>query len=200
MWKLILGVCVSVVLAGTVVADDKADSEKPEVIVNGKVLGEQTIVSLRNLYGSVEPGNYWYDAMSGLYGNAGGPPMGQLHPGLALGGPLKASASGGGNGNVTGVFINGREIHRLEYLFYLRLFGQVMPGRFWMNAQGVGGYVGGPAFFNVQQALAQAGSRASGGGDSVYMPWIGGKPGTHVGRASDGCVYVSQGGYSAESC
>ncbi|MEL7309922.1 MAG: hypothetical protein AAFN07_00300 [Pseudomonadota bacterium] len=186
--------------AGQALAEDSS-SRQPviQVVVNGSTLDRQEVNALISLYGTVQPGRYWYDAVSGLYGMESGPPAGQLHPGLNLGGPLSASASGGGSGRMTGVFINGREIHPMEYLFYQQLFGRVMPGRFWMNAQGMGGYEGGPAMFNVQQALAQA-NRRGGGGGSHYMEWIGGKPGTHVGTASDGCTYVVQGDYSAESC
>ncbi|MEO0363958.1 MAG: hypothetical protein AAF265_00560 [Pseudomonadota bacterium] len=179
--------------------DNDAEQASIKVVVNGSTLDRQQVNALISLYGSVQPGRYWYDTVSGLYGMESGPPAGQLHPGLNIGGTLSASASGGGNGRVTGVFINGREIHPMEYLFYQQLFGQVLPGRFWMNAHGMGGYEGGPAMFNVQQALAQA-SRRGGGGGSHYMEWIGGKPGTHVGRASDGCTYIVQGDYSAESC
>ena len=181
------------------------DSETPDVVVNGQRLSDGDIQQLIRMYGTVYSGRYWYDAVSGLYGNDGGPPMGQLHPGLRLGGPLSAAASGGGKGSLTGVFINGREIHPMEYLFYQRLFGQVLPGRFWMNAEGTGGYEGGPAIFSVMQAMAQAGGGRSGnagngGSWSHYMPWIGAQPGTHVGRASDGCTYISQGDYSADFC
>ncbi|MEN7341572.1 MAG: hypothetical protein AAAFM81_01470 [Pseudomonadota bacterium] len=187
-------------------ADTKNEKAAPKVLVNGKALTHQQVDSLTQMYGQVIPGKYWYDPVSGLYGNIGGAPMGQLYPSMTIGGPLAANASGGGNGRLTGVFINGREIHPLEYMFYQQLFGTVWPGRYWMNAQGVGGFVGMPASFNVQAAMAQARAssqrgRGNGGGNgSVYMPWIGGKPGTSVGKASDGCVYIVQGDYSAESC
>ncbi|MEM7763951.1 MAG: hypothetical protein AAF290_07700 [Pseudomonadota bacterium] len=179
--------------------DSRAEASAPPVIVNGETLSKQDVMQLRQLYGTVVPGDYWYDSLSGLYGKRNGPPEGQLHAGLRVGGALSPKASGGGHGRMTGVFINGREIHPLEYRFYQSLFGQVLPGRFWMNAQGVGGYVGGPPIFNVVQAMQQARQRGGNTG-SVYMPWIGGKPRTSVGRASDGCVYIVQGDYSAESC
>ena len=180
-------------------ADSAAQAEQnPQIIVNGSALSDSDIEHMIGLYGQVYVGRYWYDKASGLYGYEGKGAAGQLHAGLPIGGPLATSASGGGNGRLTGVFINGREIHPDEYAFLQQIFGQVLPGRFWMNAQGVGGYEGGPAFFNVAQAMRAAGG--SRGGDSHYMPWIGGKPGTHVGRASDGCVYVSQGGYSNDFC
>ena len=191
--------------APAVAGDKPEDIASPRVVVNGKALTNQQVNALTQMYGQVVPGKYWYDAVSGLYGVIGGAPMGQLYQGMTIGGPLAANASGGGNGRLTGVFINGREIHPLEYGFYQQLFGTVWPGRYWMNAQGIGGFVGMPASFNVPAAMAQArntsrGSRGNRGNGSVYMPWIGGKPGTSVGRASDGCVYIVQGDYSSESC
>ncbi|MEL7298534.1 MAG: hypothetical protein AAGJ86_12800 [Pseudomonadota bacterium] len=195
-----IAVLLFTVLPGVVMSDESTtEAAKPAVIVNGETLSEQDVLELMQLYGSVVPGDYWYDSLSGLYGKRNGPPEGQLHPGLRVGGALSPSASGGGQGRMTGVFINGREIHPMEYRFYQSLFGQVLPGRFWMNAQGIGGYVGGPPIFNVVQAMQQSRQRGGNSG-SVYMPWIGGKPGTSVGRASDGCVYIVQGDYSAESC
>lgn len=179
-----------------------ASAQVPTVNVNGEKLSKHQIDGLVSLYGGVYPGDYWYDPMSGLYGNVGQPASGQLAPGLAIGGALKPSASGGGNGRVTGVFINGREIHPQEHAFLTQIFGQAAPGRYWMNAAGIGGYEGGPAMFNIVAAAQQAAARQNGGqgGGSTYLPGIGGKPGTHVGRASDGCLYVSQGSYSADFC
>lgn len=94
------------------------------------------------------PGDYWYDGFAGLWGEIGGPTLGQLPAGLPLGGPLPADASGTG----TGTFINGREIHPDEVAYLVSLFGQVYQGRFWVNAQGVGGYEYGPPFFDIQEA------------------------------------------------
>lgn len=61
--------------------------------------------SLQRLSGAVYPnqvlpGDYWYDATCGAWG--------------MLGGPLPPDASGGGSGSLTGVFINGREIHPMD--------------------------------------------------------------------------------------
>ncbi|MEM6818314.1 MAG: hypothetical protein AAF578_05955 [Pseudomonadota bacterium] len=182
---------------------DEDTEPSHRIIVNGEALSQEQVDGIVALYGSAQSGEYWYDAVSGLYGLDQGPPIGQLHPGLAIGGKLRASASGGGNGWTTGVFINGREIHTIEYLFYQSIFGQVLPGRFWMNAQGVGGYVGGPATFSVQDAMAQASRRAAGGNSgssSVYLPGTGGRTGLHAGTASDGCTYVVAGNYSNDFC
>ncbi len=198
--------CISLALAGQSHAQAQAqDQSKKQVIVNGEPLTQQQVDALIALYGVVYVGRYWYDPKSGLYGAEGQPAMGQLQPGLSVNGPLKPSASGGGAGALTGVFINGREIHPQEYAFLMQIYGQVIPGRYWMDATGTGGFEGGPPFFNVAAAAQQStafNNGAYGGGqhDSHYMPWIGGQSGTGVGRASDGCVYVSQGGYSADFC
>jgi hypothetical protein len=127
-----------------------ADSQQT-VVVNGVALNAQTLGQLQAAYGRIAPGRYWYDPVSGLWGPERGPHAGQIMPGLLLGGPLRQDASGGG----TGVIINGREIHPAELAQLQRLFGQVNPGRYWLNAQGIGGYEGGPPQFNLSAAAAQ---------------------------------------------
>ncbi len=94
--------------------------------------------------------------MSGLWGLVGGPSTGQILPNLNLGGRLQSGVSGGG----TGVFVNGREIHAVELAKLKQLFGVVNPGRYWMNAQLIGGYEGGPAIFDLRAT--------AGGSDSGY--------------------------------
>jgi hypothetical protein len=126
-------------------------------VFNGVDLPATALAALRAVGLSLPPGRYWYDAMSGLWGGDGGPTVGQLPAGLALGGALRADASGGG----TGTFINGRELHPVEVQRLALLFGSVPRIRFWMNAQGVGGPEGGPATFSLQAAMQPP---ASGGG------------------------------------
>ncbi len=133
------------------------------VVVNGKALSPDDLRALRLRMGipaeaPIPPGKYWYDAVSGLWGNQGGPAMGQLLPGLELGGPLRSDASG----STTGVFINGRQIHLQEVAYLQRIFGYVLPGRYWLNWQGIGGVEGGPPLFNVMAAAAQAGGSGQG--------------------------------------
>ena len=150
------------------------------VMMNGTALTETDIASLERAYGvPVQPGRYWYDKTSGLWGLEGGALAGQIHPGLNMGGPLRADASQGN----TGVFINGRELPMQEVQF-LQQLGPVLPGRYWMNAQGVGGMEGGPAIFNVGTAIA-AQQKKGGGMGSGYNRTT---PGGHLG--SDGnCSY-----------
>ncbi len=137
-------------------------SAQNNVRVNGQIVTQQEFVSELGrvgltLPGPVPDGSYWYDAVSGLWGQEGGPTLGQMPPGLALGGELQENASGGG----TGVFINGRELHLLEVAYLQQMFGYTVPGRYWMNAQGIGGLEGGPPIFNL---VAAAQARSGGNG------------------------------------
>jgi len=128
------------------------------VVVNGAVLSEEQVSQLGQMLGvGMTPGDYWYDNVSGLWGYTGGPYAGQIYPGMNLGGPLQANASGG----ATAVFINGRAIHPQELMQLQAAYGQVSPGRYWLNAEGIGGYEGGPAQFNL--ALSGRGGGAGGG-------------------------------------
>ncbi len=127
------------------------------VIVNGVELKEEQGTALIQYYGTIPAGKYWYDSFSGLWGLEGGPGTGQIVSNLPIGGPLQENASGGG----TGVFVNGREIHVKEYVQLQQLYGSVVPGRYWMNAQFIGGYEGGPAIFNLG-AAARSSSQGSG--------------------------------------
>jgi hypothetical protein len=75
---------------------------------------------------------------------------------LRLGGALREDAS---NGN-TGVIVNGRELHQLDVAALQRCV-QTIPGRYWVHANGIGGYEGGPAMFDLN-ALCSA-ARGAGG-------------------------------------
>ena len=133
------------------------------IIVNGQELSSEDGTALMQHYGVIPAGRYWYDPVSGFWGTEGGPGSGQIMPGLALGGPLQAEASGGLG---TGVFINGREIHPQEYLYLQQQYGSVVPGRYWMNAQLIGGFEGGPAIFNLNAQANYSGG--SSGGEPGY--------------------------------
>ena len=92
---------------------------------------------------------------------------------------MPADISGGG----TGIFINGREIHPLDQLALMQLFGVTYQGNFWMDAQGNLGYVGGPPIANIFQAAQakQAGGRASGGSATHGYDSTNGGRGTSAG-------------------
>lgn len=119
------------------------------IVVNGQVLSEGTVQQLQQIYPvAIAPGRYWYDAVSGAYGREGEPIAGQMMAGLSLGGPLKAHASRG----TSGVFINGRQITAGEKTYIETLCQTpVAPARYWIMANGLGGFEGGPAFFNLAQ-------------------------------------------------
>jgi hypothetical protein len=130
-------------------------ADQPGIVVNGQPLSTQEVLH----YGvDVPPGRYWYDQVSGFWGVEGGPSVGQISPGLPLGGALRADASSGD----TGVFINGREIHMQELLELQTIFGEVPLGRYWLGADGVGGVEGGPPSFDLAPATSQAESGGSG--------------------------------------
>jgi len=126
------------------------------VIINGVRLSDQDIETLtRTFQVEVRDGNYWYDRMNGSWGLQGGPTAGFIMAGLNLGGPLRADASNGD----TGVFINGRQLHRVDVARLMQI-GPVYQARCWMDAQGNIGLEGQPAFGNVWVAAA----RVFGGG------------------------------------
>jgi hypothetical protein len=138
--------------------------------VNGQPLSTQGLAQLEKVeqanHFHVTDGDYWYDRQIGVAGRWGGPALAMLPPGLDLGGPMPANCSGGG----TGVFVNGRELHMLDALAVQKFFGQVIPGRYWMDAHGNVGFEGQRALFNLYvlayavQAQAQASGQSGGGG------------------------------------
>lgn len=150
------------------------------VIVNGASLDARHAAALAAAYRTrLVPGRYWYDRVSGLWGLEGGASVGLIAPGLPFGIP-DPRASVGHRAGITGVFINGREIHPDELQVLRSLYGQVPRARYWLNAQGIAGYEGGPPQFNVMAAARQArgnthvrrglfGSTGSDGSCSYYM-------------------------------
>jgi hypothetical protein len=150
--KLPAGAALAV-LAGLTATAPAAAADGGTVFVNGAPLGAETITALEQAYRvPIDSGRYWYDRVSGAWGFEGGPAQGQIAPGLALGGPLRANASAG----TTGVFVNGRELHVLDVLALQRCT-PVYRGRYWLNASGIGGYEGGPPLFNLVQLCAARG-------------------------------------------
>ena len=172
-------IALFVILSLAALSDAAAEeSASKKVVINGTQLLAKDIQALERSYGvPLQTGQYWYDKMSGLWGYAGQPTAGQIYPGLQLGGQLKSNAS---NGN-TGVFINGRELPTIE-VQYLQQLGTVNRGRYWMNAQGIGGIEGGPAIFDLGAAARQRSGGGLYGGNSRTTPF------GHIG--SDGkCSY-----------
>jgi hypothetical protein len=137
-----------------------AASAQSAVVVNGEALSPEAVRALEMQYRTpLQPGRFWYDRGSGLWGREGGPSQGQIHAGLDLGGPLAADASVRNVGDKTFVFVNGREIHPQELTYLQGLFGAVIRARYWLNAQGIGGFEGGPPQFDLRAAAMAARSQ-----------------------------------------
>jgi hypothetical protein len=133
---------------------------------NGRTLTAEQQARLETLersYGVRIPDNdYWYDNRSGAAGFWKGPAVAGLPPGLGLGGPMPANCSGGG----TRVFVNGRELHPYDVAALSQL-GPVIPGRYWLNANGNFGIEGGPMLGNLFLLARQV---RSPGPHRVYAP------------------------------
>jgi len=150
-----LSLLAAAILVAGSFAVSPASADERRVYINRVRLGPQQIQTLERRYRvRVLSGRYWYDAISGAWGFEGGPAAGQIHPNLKLGGRLRADASGGGNGRLTGVFFNGRELHPLDVQALYQITRTVIPGRYWVNAYGIGGFEGGSPIFNLRAAYA----------------------------------------------
>lgn len=166
-----------------------ASADAAAITLNGRPISprdREVLAGYERQWGVAIPaGHYWYDGVSGAVGQWGGPTRGFLSPGLGLGGPLPTNASGGGDGRLTGVFINGRELHPLDVAGLTRMLGQApWPGRWWVDGQGNFGPEGGAAVGNLMAAARGRG----GGGDSYYKSDVGTGSSTFVGS---GCAAVS---------
>jgi hypothetical protein len=163
-----------------------------EIYINKVKLNDSEIAALKNAYGIVQPGRYWYDSVAGLWGYENGPTQGKAFPNVYFRGKLPADISGNG----TNIFINGREIHIREkqYLESIYGVGNVKTGRYWLNHLGVGGYEGGAALFklpqpNRPQRISPFSTRDLAGGSVIGGSYIG-TDGTSVTCGPDGgCIY-----------
>lgn len=149
-------------LSNIAISEEKSPTASV-VRINGSVLTTEQIQELEAFYGVTPvPGDYWYDAMSGLYGIMGYQAAGMMMPGHPFG-ELRSNASNGD----TGVFMNGRELTLLEVNYIQMLLGtQTLPGRYWLDAFGNCGIEGYPIplvnFYTVSQNLT------GGGGDNFW--------------------------------
>jgi hypothetical protein len=132
------------------------------VIVNGKRLSAAELERVERTYRvHILPADYWYDRMTGAWGIRGGPTRGFVLPNVDLGGQLAADASGGG----TQVFINGRELHPDDVAGLQKCLPMpIQRGRYWVIADGTGGYEGGPPTFNLVALCRQAQGGGGAGG------------------------------------
>jgi hypothetical protein len=138
--------------------------QRTDVVINGVRLRDSEVVEL-SAGAPLRDGTYWYDPISGAWGAQAGPTLGFRRAGLRVGGPLRANAS---NGH-TGVFVNGRELHRLDVLALAHL-GRVWPGRYWLDAAGNFGREGGRKLGNLAglaQQRSGAGAWATCGGGTA---------------------------------
>lgn len=137
------------------------------VLVNGLQISDRDLSALDMQNRAPIPnGRYWYDRISGAWGYDGGPCEGFIATGMALGGKLRADASNGD----TGVFVNGRQLHRKD-VAALQQLGPVVEGRYWVDAQANWGPEGGPMMGNLKLAAAQVAQRSggnSGSGNGSY--------------------------------
>src|SRR5215475_9296483 len=69
----------------------------------------------------------------------------------------------------TGVFVNGRELSIGEVVQVQRCL-RLVPGNYWMDAQGTFGYVGGGPIGNLVIACQQATAAASNGSSYTITP------------------------------
>ncbi len=130
------------------------------VAINGVHISAQQIQALEQAYRTPVPnGDFWYDRLCGAWGIVGGPTAGFMMPGLNLGGPLPADASHGD----TGVFINGRQLHRAEVMALLGIYPGLQRGRAWLDGTGNWGLEGGLALGNLWDAARQAFGGGGGG-------------------------------------
>ncbi len=164
-------------------------------VLNGVELRflERGLLSMA-LGGQVLPaGCYWYDPMSGMIGREGAAPGGDIPAGLEIGGPLRPDASNGDSN----IFLNGREMTRMEVASFRKLGATFTRGRYWMNQQGIGGREGQPAEFQLYAAAAHerapvqpAPRRRQGGSNHLY------NSNNSYGGIQGDCVYMSSGNFS----
>jgi len=158
-----------------------------EVRINGKVLEASEVARAEQDYGlRIPPGDFWYDPVLGAWGVTGGPTFGFIAPGLDLGGPLPANASGGG----TAIFVNGRELHPYDVAALQTVTGPILAGRYFITPDGLAGYEGGPPLWNLLALAAQSGG--GGGGSNTWQSRITGASGFSDGNS--GAVFLPNGG------
>jgi hypothetical protein len=158
-------ICLTVV---TAIAQEQTVTAS-EVRINGSVITPELLQEFEALYGvQPVPGDYWYDAHSGLYGIMGQPAAGMMLPGHMLG-QMPENASGGNSG----VFVNGRQLTMVE-VNYIAAFLQTpaIPGRYWFDAYGNWGIEGLPVPLANFYVVARSGAY-SGGGDNFWSSHFG---------------------------
>lgn len=155
------------------------------VLFNGHRLSDADLARLEQAYQiRIPDADYWYDRVLGAWGVQGSPALGFIVPGLDLGGPLRADASGGG----TGIFVNGRELHPYDVMALQGITGPIMPGRYFITAQGLAGLEGGAPLWNLAAMAAQV----PGPGSHTWQGRVTGSSGFSDGTHS--AVFLPNGG------
>jgi predicted ester cyclase len=138
-----------------------------DVVINGAALSEKQIAELEQTYNVRPlPGNYWYDAKSGLYGVVGYQAFGFMYSGHDFG-QLDGNASNGDSR----VIVNGRELPQQEWIVWSKVLGYpIQQGSYWFDQNGNAGYEGSPvALVNLYVAAQQNAYRGAGGsGDNFW--------------------------------
>lgn len=100
------------------------------VFVNGRQFSPQELQQHQAMYNAtVQPGRYWYDPTSGLYGYIGREAIGYIRTGHPYGHPHPNASNGH-----TGIFLNGRQLNGVELAQWQGLFRQIIqPGRYWLD-------------------------------------------------------------------
>ncbi len=182
------------------------------VVFNGERITDATLRWLEGdgAAGTIPDGLYWYDRMTGMAGEFGGPTLAFLAAELDFCPALSPAASGSG----TQVAINGRYLHPQDLAGLEYYFGPILPNRYWMDSMGNYGLENGPSLGNLIeqiaaiQAMAAAQQQGQGsygggydealyGGGSVYrhFPNLGASgTGVTVADAGGGDTIVSAGG------
>jgi hypothetical protein len=152
------------------------------VVVNGVTLSDADLARIEQQYHvRIDAAEYWYDNVLGAWGLRGGPTLGFAASGLTLGGALRADASGGN----TSVFVNGRALHPVDLLRLQQLTGPILPGRYFIRADGLAGYEGGPPQWNLLAMSQQAG-----GGSNTWQSRLG----SGFSDGTTGAVFLPNGG------
>ncbi|XP_022931304.1 uncharacterized protein LOC111437527 [Cucurbita moschata] len=87
------------------------DNGRPTVSVNGQPLPAHVVKKAEKLAGPILPGDYWYDYQAGFWGVMGHPCLGIIPPFIdEFTYPMSRNCAGGN----TGVFVNGRELHKRD--------------------------------------------------------------------------------------
>ena len=144
---------IAAALLGLAGPGPRLAAQQRQVVVNRVRIADRDLQQFEQRWNTrVQNGTYWYDRLTGAWGLEGGPTAGWISPGLSLGGPLRADASGGN----TGVFVNGRELHPMDVQALMQII-QVQRGRWWMDARGNFGPEGGPVWGNLMVLAQQQG-------------------------------------------